>query len=295
MLTNNIYTIGTDPEFMISYKGEIKSSIPFMRGDKNNKEDLGNGMFAYSDNVNIELNVPPTKSPDEFVGVLGDLFSNLRNKHPEFSVTTTASHNFSKKECEQQGAAEFGCNPEYCAYLIDMVQPPEGGKTFRSAGGHIHLGNKTFNQDEKNGYLLDMDDKIQAIRLMDIYVGIPLVLMDNDPTSLARKELYGKAGRFRPTEYGVEYRTPSPYWLTNPRLASITAQLTFLVMEIGDNKQGDEVLNSFNMDDVKNAIDNHDKKLAKEIFDRIVLSDGLRTEILEFAATKLDQDVYKNW
>lgn len=295
LMQNDKYTVGSDPEFMVSNGRTIVSAIPFMKGDKYQKEDLKDDFFVYDDNVNVECNVPPSSNPDEFVGTMATLFQKLKKAHPEFKVTTTASHTFTKQECEHDHAKKFGCDPEFCAYVVDTVQPPQGGHTFRSAGGHIHLGNKTFNLDEKQGYLLDFDDKIQAILLMDLFVGIPMVMMDNDPTSQARKQLYGKAGRFRPTKYGVEYRTPSPYWLTHPRITSIVAKLTFKVMDIGDNKQGAETLEKFDMSIIREAIDTNNKELAAEVFNNLPIEDDIKAEILELSATVFSQEVDSNW
>jgi len=291
---NSKYGMGTDPEFMVLKGGKVVSSIPLMKGNKYHKESLGKGFATYSDNVAIECNVPPSSSPKAFVGTLQTLFSRLKKKHPEFSVVTQASHSFTEEECEHDLAKEFGCDPEFDAYLMDMVEPPKGGHTFRSAGGHIHLGNTTF-QTTMEGYLLDFNDKIEAIKLMDLYVGIPLVLMDNDPTSPARKKLYGKAGRFRPTQYGVEYRTPSPYWLTNPRIAALTAELTFTVMNIGDQKQGEKILSEFDLEQVKQAIDNNDKELALSIFNNLNISEEMKANIIQISQEQLNQDIYANW
>lgn len=289
------YLMGGDPEFMVVKSGNIVSSIPFMKGDKYDKEILGKGGYTtYADNVNIECTFPPADSPKNLVDNLKTLFTRLKKSHPEFSITTRASHTFSEEECDNDLAKKFGCDPEFDVYALDIVNPPAGGHTFRSAGGHIHLGNKTFNNNP-SGYLIEQEDKFEAIKLMDLLVGIPLILMDNDPTSPARKKLYGKAGRFRPTDYGVEYRTPSPYWTSNPRIAALTAELTFMVMNIGDAKQGAEILSQFNSEDIQNAINNNDKDLARGIFEKLTLPENIKQSILEISQEQLNQDIYQNW
>lgn len=45
-----------------------------------------------------------------------------------------------------------------------------------------------------------------------MYLGVPSVLKDTDTK---RRSLYGKAGCFRLTPYGLEYRVLSSYFLTN--------------------------------------------------------------------------------
>lgn len=45
---------------------------------------------------------------------------------------------------------------------------------------------------------------------MDLYLGVPSVLIDPDTR---RRSLYGKAGCFRLTDYGVEYRVLSGYFI----------------------------------------------------------------------------------
>lgn len=45
-----------------------------------------------------------------------------------------------------------------------------------------------------------------------MYLGVPSVLKDNDTK---RRSLYGKAGCFRLTPYGLEYRVLSSYFLSS--------------------------------------------------------------------------------
>lgn len=48
---------------------------------------------------------------------------------------------------------------------------------------------------------------------MDIYLGLPSVLIDSDSE---RRKLYGKAGSFRTTPYGLEYRVLGGYMMSSP-------------------------------------------------------------------------------
>ena len=71
--------------------------------------------------------------------------------------------------------------------------------------GHIHIG--FANPDDNMA--------IDLVRYMDLYLGVPSVIMDSD---LLRKKVYGTAGRFRITSYGVEYRVLSNFWLASEEL-----------------------------------------------------------------------------
>lgn len=51
---------------------------------------------------------------------------------------------------------------------------------------------------------MDIKDKLLLIKYIDEYVGMKSVQLDKDTK---RKLLYGKAGCFRLTDYGIEYRT----------------------------------------------------------------------------------------
>jgi hypothetical protein len=52
------------------------------------------------------------------------------------------------------------------------------------------------------------------LQYIDAYVGIPSIIYDTDAE---RRKLYGKAGCFRLTKYGFEYRTLSSYWIGSPK------------------------------------------------------------------------------
>lgn len=55
-----------------------------------------------------------------------------------------------------------------------------------------------------------VEQSLQMIKYFDAYIGVISVLHDPDT---ARRSLYGKAGCFRLSSYGFEYRTLSSFFL----------------------------------------------------------------------------------
>lgn len=86
--------------------------------------------------------------------------------------------------------------------------------------GHIHLGFDNIEVPFVEGELCNYEPDEQRsniIKSLDLFIGLPMILIEPDNK---RKELYGKAGAFRPKEYGLEYRTPSNYLLSSRELMS---------------------------------------------------------------------------
>lgn len=224
-----LMTIGSDPEFLLADSDGIKSAITVLKRGKKDPIDLEDGYSIYYDNTMFEASLPPAKSKEEFRGIFKNLFKKIKNI-TSMNVVAMPSHNFSLEECSHPEALVSGCNPELDVYERKFYTPPDFTKeTFRSAGGHIHIGREDFNKIEDYDYdepLLGCDSKEKMIKLMDVLVGLPLTVIDNLEESKKRKKIYGKAGRYRKTKYGVEYRTLSNYWLSNPELVDLVYDLT---------------------------------------------------------------------
>lgn len=94
------------------------------------------------------------------------------------------------------------CDPDFNIYTGDVNPKPENAATttLRSAGFHVHVG-----YDQCN-----VDRSIRLLGYLDAYLGIPSIIIDKDSQ---RRSLYGKAGCFRLTDYGCEYRTLSSYFM----------------------------------------------------------------------------------
>lgn len=250
-------TIGSDPELMLAKNGNIVSAIPVLEHGKYDKIDLGNDYCVYYDNTMVETNVPPASTKKKFLNNIRETFKRINSILEEsYEILAVPSHSFTKEECRHYDAIEAGCQPEFCAYEEDMCVPPSFKDTFRSAGGHVHIGRSDY-MDVDEGFLIDMKSKIEIIRAMDLFLGIPMVLIDNSEASIKRKELYGRGGRFRPTPYGVEYRTPSNFWLNSPVYAEIVYEATNLVFDLGKEnnlpKVDVDILEIIDNDDVEKA------------------------------------------
>ena len=92
---------------------------------------------------------------------------------------------------------------------------------------------------------------------MDMYVGLPSILYDKDSR---RRSLYGKAGAFRLTPYGLEYRVLSSAMYATDSLAGFVWDQTFnAINACNDNNPIPD------FDTIVHAINNSDEKLARSI------------------------------
>lgn len=281
------FLVGTDPEFALrNLNGRTVSAIPILGRSKYNPIDLKAGHKIYFDNVLAEANIAPAKTRDDLLRKLKSLYKKSQKVLSGHKLFATASHEFDVVECMHDEAKRFGCDPELDVYEGRPAYPPQGVGQFRSAGGHIHIGGIP----DKDVY-----EKGDLVILMDILVGVPSVIMDTDPTSLARKQLYGKAGRFRNTKYGIEYRTLGNFWLSSPELTSIIYDLTILAAKTWEDDKAAELFAQIDQEQVINAINNGDKELAKSILDKLPIDNNLKARIVELSNNTYDGDIFKNW
>ena len=100
----------------------------------------------------------------------------------------------------------------------------------------------------------NINKSIKLVKYMDMYLGIPSVILDPDTE---RRFLYGKAGCFRICDYGLEYRTLSGYFLDNDRLLEFMWDQTMRAIDAFNNHvtliPHNEVCDAINNSDVDKA------------------------------------------
>jgi hypothetical protein len=115
------------------------------------------------------------------------------------------------------------------------------------------------------------ENHIRTIRFLDLIVGLVTLPLDNAPGSKQRREKYGKAGCFRPTPYGVEYRTPSCWWLASSPTTSLVLGLArtawnLLVWGLDDEFRK---LTETPDGDIRAIVDEGDTKESYKVWKRI--------------------------
>ena len=201
-----LVSLGADPEYILHKKQGSKrryvASQRVIPGNKRRPFPMENG-HVHRDNVLMEINPRPASTEEEFDNNIGNLLDEVASKYLTargMAITNKTSHLFAERFIQTPEGSELGCDPDLCAWGVhyDPPFPPLVGN-LRSAGGHIHFG-------------LDSWDRAgldHLIRMCDLYISVPLVLIDADTK---RRQWYGQAGKYRPKSYGVEYRTPSNCW-----------------------------------------------------------------------------------
>ncbi len=291
------FSMGTDPEFMLVDKdGNYRSAIDIVPGSKIEPLGLGNGHFAFYDNVLAECCPKYGKSKDEVIKNFQDCFQRYANVVKPFRLTPQASQTYPIEACQSLEARQFGCDPEFNAYDMVTVVPPscDEGNTFRSGGGHIHLGHVSGDEYP----LIDMMGRWWAARIMDFFVGTASVVMDTDPTSQARRRLYGGAGNMRPKEYGLEYRTLSVFWLKSPKIVSVIWDLcSFTLGYMQSGPQHQDIWEEHQAH-VRAAIDNGDKKASDELLRKLANIAKMPKDLLASVYKVSDMeslDFYSEW
>lgn len=239
--------LGSDPEILLqNSEGRMVSVIGLINHGKWNPlqiADMPTGFTLQEDNVAIEYGIPPAASADEFKAHLRAVLERSKEWLPGLQFSNLSCAVYPDDQLEHPAARTFGCEPDLNAWTLDWNPPPKADNpNLRSAGGHIHV------ETQLNPYTVG--------QAMDVYLGIPSVLMDDSPE---RRKFYGRAGAIRRKPYGVEYRTLSNFWIFDDALIEWVWRNT------------ERALGSINVDfsslaqQVQDCINNSDKELAKSL------------------------------
>ncbi len=263
------HTIGTDPEFFLKKGDKYISAIPFIKGSKHEPAALPSGGTIQRDNVAVEFATVPAENGKDFVNKVKDCLRDTLDIIPEgCELVVEPSATFPESELKDPEACEFGCDPDFSAYSLSENEKPWcEDSTFRSCGAHIHVGCLDSKGEPAKGleFLKEFTGKIDTVKAMDLFHGLVSTILDNSLAATKRKELYGAAGCHRPTEYGVEYRVLSNYWMKSPELVMLMDSLTKDALSLVSSGKLKEVLDPITEYILQDVINNGRIKKADEI------------------------------
>lgn len=286
-------TFGSDPElFLFSNKSQkIVSSLPVLQHDKHDPIDLGDGIKMYADNVLVEAAMPPQDSAEGMLEQFKTVFQRMQNVlGADFRLVAQASHTLEDSELQDPKAWEAGCDPNFNAYTGGMNEPASFVTGLRSGSFHVHIGNKNFKKDA-NGLLLNSDSRETTIKLLDIFIGLSSIIFDGDESSAARRALYGKAGEFRPTFYGIEYRVLGNFALRSPETTGLVFDLINHALVHTSEGSDKDVIKAVGEKNVIKAINTNDVKTAIKLLTKAELPANLMKRVQK----QYKPDMYKDW
>lgn len=299
-----MFSFGSDPEIFLALDGKIVNAIDFLP-PKSHKISRGLSSVYY-DNALAELQIEPSHTAGEAIENTRKALLLLQKALPRHEIRVQSAHWFSVADLNNEESRHVGCNSEYCAYTLEQVMPPEDvikTTSFRTAGGHIHLGD--------NEIFHDGQGIISTVRMLDLFLGIPSILMDNDNTQRYRRRIYGHAGSHRVPDHGLEYRCLGNFWLRSPKLVEIIYDLvdfTINFVENDDHSQywsipndeeeiSDQMTLCFGYDAklLRSCINSCDKRKAAKFMQ--IVSRHLPSELLQRInqLSTLNFDLYTEW
>ena len=221
--------VGADPEiFVLNGDNALVSAFGMNAGTKYKPLIVDSGAIQV-DGMALEYNIDPASSEKEFVDknrtVLALLSGTLPANHALAYGVTTAHFGAAYIAAQLPEARELGCDPDYNAYTGEVNAKPDVDTPFRTAAGHFHVGFCEGSDPNNSGHRIMCND---LIRELDVFLGIPSVLLDSDTD---RRSLYGAAGACRYKSYGVEYRTLSNFWVGNDMLSAWVYRQVQLAVE----------------------------------------------------------------
>lgn len=214
---SNIKTYGADPEFLLQdgnkkavpalgLFGGTKKQGKFLGPAIRYQEDIPKHKWPWylEDGAALELNIPVTTELYK-VFVNCNFYKNEAQKTllsgKSLHLTYSPELTYDNTYIDLPEAKLMGCDPDYDAYKGGQARKPFFAEMFgnkRFAGCHIHFGMSKWPEALP---------KYVFVQFLDLFLGIPCHKFDSQ---LGRREFYGLPGLYRPTSYGVEYRSLSP-------------------------------------------------------------------------------------
>lgn len=262
-------TLGSDPELFLrdSRTGAAVPVVGLIGGTKDEPirmEGMAAGFAVQEDNVMLEFNIPPAVGGSRFARRIQQGLNHIdhlvRTRLPHHELDVGAcTRLFSYEQLNTKQAMLFGCSPDFNAYeqgqpwptVKPVVLEDEEG-AWRFAGGHVHIG-----------YESSVPDFVAA-SFADVYLGLPSAGLDQQGK---RRTLYGQAGRYRPTDYGIEYRTLSNFWIWDVQLASQIGDRAWMLGQLleGPPDKVQQLYAEIPWTDVRAAINEENEELAADL------------------------------
>lgn len=257
-------SVGADPEFFLAdNKGKPVPAVGLIGGTKDEPKFIFPGdtfSAVQEDNVMVEYNIAPAQTAEEFVKnhLIVQAYLDKAIKEKGLVPLLKPSAVFTKEQLESQQAQDIGCIPDFDAWL-DRPNDRLSVKTLglnRVAGGHVHVSY------EFEGKRPDKYHQIEAVRMLDLALGVPSLMLDDDNI---RRRYYGKAGAFRPKTYGVEYRTLSNFWLVNDNLLKwVFNQVIWAFLRLKNKK----FIDTLDQNAIQNAINGWNRSSAWKLIEK---------------------------
>lgn len=274
-----MFTLGADPEIFVKKDGKPFSAHGLLTGTK--KEPLKTSVGAVQvDGMALEFNIDPVAQGDferfnyEIVKTIKDMREIVADKDGKLSFVYEPVMEFGEEYLAQQPeeAKELGCDPDWCAYTMAPNPKPDGERPFRTGAGHIHIG---WGADIPVDNEEHLEICASFIKMLDATLGMFMTVIDRDPR---RRELYGKAGAFRPKPYGVEYRTPSNVWIKNRDRRMVVHALINRAIQYQTAGYSIQAVSGRTEETVQEIINNGDFVSAQTIVDTILYHSVCRAE-----------------
>lgn len=283
------HTMGSDPEFFLQKEDRIVGSEVYIPEDgwypnvlnrKFTREEIEYMSRFTQDGIQVEFN--PINygcragMTSHFRQMFLGLEAFLKSKDPKIELNFDRTVTMKKDWFEglSEKSRILGCAPSMNIYDPNAqvgVDPKKYMK--RSAGGHLHIG--FINDPILIPALKNTPEKF--VMMYDILVGNTSVLLDQDKGNIERRKVYGRAGEYRLPRHGLEYRTPSNFWLGSPlylsfifgvcRLATSVVYSSLVKSSKHDYVKG--ILERVNILNVIEAINTNNFDLALKNFTEI--------------------------
>lgn len=264
-----LLTIGADPEFFIRARD---TGVPFpvcgLLGGTKSEPIIRNGYGLQEDNVMCEYNIPPatdcTRFSRHIIQGRAAVLDQLNERFPgKYEADMSPARVFPHELLATPQARTFGCSPDFDGHAMGapntriepdaLIAGAQGA--WRFAGGHVHIGYKEAQKFDVPAYV--------AATFADIFLSLRMLTLAVDKQG-TRRQFYGTPGRYRPTPYGIEYRTLGNGWtMTADRAENVGHYALLLGMFLSKRETViRKVWAEIPWADVKRAITTEDEALA---------------------------------
>ena len=241
------------------------------------------GLKIQADGVALEFNINPIpitnlqEGAEKFSRTIANSIDLLRMSLGCSFGFEPCSSNYAPEVFLHPLALVRGCDPDYSAYSAN----PDFPRIFNSDllyrdtkffGGHVHVG-----------YDLELCPPHVFAKFMDLFWYSLL----KEGGQGDRRASYGEPGIFRPKSYGIEYRTPSPFWLRDGSYCRTLVESVFNIEFFLKNARDDmvSIFQHTNWDALKNnfMLEDFERHYAAGVIARrtIVEKSGLAWQTID--------------